>query len=150
LQAFDAVIADVNKQSQDILKTALGERVAFADIYGQSLQYDGKHYMDRGLNIPGSGRTLSNKPITPYLVDYYGGFAGLDNMHPTAPGYAAIADVVLAALGNAARTDKAAAFAADTLLNNIAGLPTLVAQAELSLLGAFGVFQSGGSLTATV
>ena len=62
-------------------------------------------------------------------------------MHPTAPGYAVIADVVLAALGRAERTDKAAAYAADTLLNNLRGLPVLIAEAELSLLGMFGAFR---------
>ena len=62
-------------------------------------------------------------------------------MHPTVPGYAVIADVVLAALGRAERTDKAAAYAADTLLNNLRGLPVLIAEAELSLLGMFGAFR---------
>ena len=70
-------------------------------------------------------------------------------MHPTIPGYATIADVVLGALGRGSvQTDKAAAYAADTLLNNVHGLPLLVAQAELSLLGLFGVFARGGGAAA--
>ena len=61
-----------------------------------------------------------------------------------------IADVVLAALGRGSiHTDKAAAYAADTLLNNVRGLPLLVAEIELSLLGAFGVFRGGAALPAT-
>lgn len=149
LKAFDELTARVNDQSRDILKDALGERVRFADIYTASLPFDGKHYMGRGLDIPGTGRTISNKPITPIPFGYYGGFTGLDNMHPTVPGYAIIADVVLDALGSGAvHTDKAAAYAADTLLNNLRGLPLLVAEIELSLLGTFGVFRGGAAAPA--
>ncbi len=139
---FDTLVADVNARAQDVLRNALGDRVAFADIYAACPQFDGKHYGGRGLVIPGAGKTLNNKPITPVPFGYYGGFASLDNMHPTVPGYAAIADVVLAALGRPElRTDKAAAYAADTLLQNIRGLPLLVAEMELSLIGAFGAFR---------
>ena len=145
VKAFDELIADVNARSQSMLKAALGSRVAFADIYAACPQFDGKHYMGRGLVIPGNGKTLNNKPITPIPFGYFGGFASLDNMHPTVPGCAAIADVVLNALGRGSmRTDKAAAFAADTLLNNVRGLPLLVAEIELSLLGLFGVFRQSG------
>lgn len=151
LRDFDALIADVNARSEDVLKTALGNRVSFADIYAASPPFDGKHYMGRGLVIPGTGKSLNNKPITAIPFGYYGGFAGLDNMHPTIPGYATIADVVLGALGRGSvHTDKAAAYAADTLLNNVHGLPLLVAQAELSLLGLFGVFRGDGGGAAAV
>jgi lysophospholipase L1-like esterase len=141
LRAFDDLIADVNQQSRDILKAALGTRVVFADIYTDSLPFDGKHYRHRGLPIPGRNTPLTNIPITPLPFGFHGGFTGLDNMHPTVPGYAVIADVVLAALGRAVRTDKAGAYAADTLLNNLRGLPVLIAEAELSLLGMFGAFR---------
>ena len=146
MQKFDGVIADVNAQAQAILKAALGDRVAFADIYTACPGFDGKHYMGRGIAIPGMGKTLNNKPITPIPFGYYGGFAGLDNMHPTVPGYAVLADVVLHALGRGdLHTDKAAAFAADTLLTNVRGLPLLIAEMELSLIGMFGVFRASGA-----
>lgn len=146
LQAFDALIAHVNAEAQNVLKTALGDRVVFADIYTACQQFDGKHYMDRGLAIPGNSKTLTNKPITPIPFGYYGGIAGIDNMHPTAPGYGMIADVVLDALGRrSVHTDKAADYAADTLLNNVRGLPLLIAEAELSLIGMFGVFRSSST-----
>ena len=149
LKDFDDVITAVNGQTEAIMRAALGNRVVFADIYGESAPFDGKHYIGRGLHIPASGTILNNKPITPIPFGYYGGFAGLDNMHPTVPGYAIIADAVLDALGRSAiRTDKAAAFAADTLLNNVRGLPLLIAEAELSLLGTFGVFKSSTTPTA--
>ena len=142
LKAFDELVENVNIQAQSVLKDALGDRVVFADLYGACDAMDGKHFQRRGLAIPGIGKTLTNKPITPIPFAYYGGFAGLDNMHPTVPGYAMIADVVLRALGRPTiRTDKAAAYAADTLLNNLRGLPFLIAEAELSLVGAFGVFR---------
>jgi hypothetical protein len=68
--------------------------------------------------------------------------AGLDNMHPTVPGYAAIADTVLDALGRRdIRTDKQAAFAADTLLADVS-LAFVISGAELSLIGIFGAFRS--------
>jgi hypothetical protein len=150
LKSFDGLIADVNARARDVLQTALGSRVVFADIYGGCLPFDGKHYMGRGLSIPGHGKILNNKPITPVLFGYYGGFAGLDNMHPSVPGYAVMADTVLAALGRAhLQIDKDAAYAADTLLNDVRGLPTLIAQMEMSLLGAFGVFRSSGTAPAT-
>jgi hypothetical protein len=150
VKAFDELIADVNARSQGVLRTALRGRVVFADIYSACPPFDGKHYGGRGLAIPGSGKTLNNKPITPVPFGYFGGFAGLDNIHPSVPGYAVIADVVLAALGRGSiHTDKAAAYAADTLLNNVRGLPLLVAEIELSLLGAFGVFRGGAALQAT-
>jgi hypothetical protein len=143
LKQLDQLVADVNTAAQGVLKDALGDRVRFADVYGAASAIDGKHYMGRGLVIPGSNRTLSNKPITPIPFSYYGGIAGLDNMHPTVPGYAMIADAVLDALGRGAvRTDKAAAYAADTLLNNIRALPLLIAEEEFALLGTFGAFRS--------
>jgi lysophospholipase L1-like esterase len=141
LESFDKLVADVNEQAKALLKGTLGDKAVFADLYGGALHFDGKHYLGRGLTIPGRGRTLTNKPITPLPFTYYGGFAGLDNMHPTVPGYAVIADLVLAALGRSLQTDKAAAYAADTLLGNPPGLAMLIPQMELSLLGLFGVFR---------
>ena len=149
LRAFDTLIANVNAEAEDVLRQAAGDRIAFADLFGASSAVDGKHYGDRGLPIPGRQRDLSNKPVGPVPFGFVGGIAGLDNMHPTVPGYAVIADAVLDALGNHhLRTDKAAAFAADTLLNNFRGLPFLVAEMELSLLGTFGAL--GGQAKAPV
>jgi hypothetical protein len=135
-------VETVNEEAAGVLKDALGDKVGFADLYNGALQFDGKHYFGRGLTIPERDRMLTNKPITPLPFSYYGGFAGLDNMHPTVPGYAIIADLVLAALGRQGlQTDKTAAYAADTLLANPPGLAMLIPQMELSLLGLFGVFR---------
>ncbi len=152
LKDFDDLIAQVNAEAQNVLKQALGNRVVFADIYAACSPFDGKHYMGRGLPVPAHAKTLSNKPIEPLPFGYHGGFAGLDNMHPTVPGYAAIADVVLAALGRSdLRTDKDAAYASDTLLNNLHGPQILIADAEFSLVGSLGVFRLGSAMsTSTV
>jgi hypothetical protein len=143
MQDFDALIARVNSEAQDVLRTALGDRVRFADIYASCPPFDGKHYLHRGLAIPRHDKLLTNQALQPLPVHFIGGFAGLDNMHPTVPGYAAIADVVLAALGRALRTDKDAAYDADTLLNHLPGLRMLIFDAELALVGSIGVFRSG-------
>lgn len=146
---FDTLVAEVNAKSMALLQDALGPRVVFADIYAKCAPFDGKHYFDRGLTIPGTGRLLSNKPVTPIPFSYYGGFTGLDNMHPTVPGYATIADAVLEALGHAGPgTNKDAAYAADTLLNNLRGLPILVAEMEMSLIGITGVFRGNDAVAA--
>lgn len=144
MQEFDALIARVNAEAQDVLRTALGERVRFADIYASCPPFDGKHYHHRGLAIPRHDKLLTNQALQPLPFDFIGGFTGLDNMHPSVPGYAVIADVVLAALGRALRTDKDAAYDADTLLNHLPGLRMLVFDAELALVGSLGVFRAGG------
>ncbi len=142
LKAYDELVSKVNSEAQGVLKEALGDRVVFADLYGKCNDFDGKHYWGRGLTIPGYDKVLTNKPLTPIPFGYHGGFAGLDNMHPTVPGYALIADIVLDALGyRTIRTDKAAAYAADTLLNNLWGLPMIFASMELSLVGLSSVFR---------
>jgi hypothetical protein len=142
LRAFDALIARVNGEAADILRSAVGDRIVFADVYGACPPLDGKHYQGRGLAIPRHNRTLNNLPLAPSPFGSIGGLAGLDNMHPTVPGYAAIADTVLDALGRRdIRTDKQAAFAADTLLADVS-LAFVISGAELSLIGIFGAFRS--------
>ena len=129
-----------------MIKT-VGSRFRFVDLYEASSQLDGKHYKDRALVVhspEGAVRQLKNIPLTRQLVGpqpFTGGLTGLDNMHPSVPGYAAIADAVLAGLGVEGQTDKDTAFHADTLLNNIP-LFLPIAQLELRELGAFGVFKS--------
>ena len=151
MAAFDAKIHRLNQDAADLLKQMIGDRLVFVDLYAAGDAADGKHYQGRGLHATAGrqDKTLNNKPITPLLFGgYYGGMAGLDNMHPTVPGYAFIGDQVLAALGSKVRIDKSAAFTNDTLLTNFAGVPTLVAQMELSLLGTFGAFRGKPAVTA--
>ena len=146
IQNFDQLIADVNARARVLLSGKLGSRLRFVDLYAASDALDGKHYRDRAMAVRapnGVNLELRNIPLTRQGVgryDFTGGLTGLDNMHPTVPGYAAFADAVLASVGSATRIDKNAAFAADTLLNDIPFfLP--VAQLELRKLGQFGVFK---------
>jgi lysophospholipase L1-like esterase len=146
LRQFDQLIAEVNERVRVLMANKLGARFRFVDLYAASTSLDGKHYRDRAMVVRSrSGRPieLRNIPLTRQLFGpqaFTGGLAGLDNMHPTVPGYAAIADAVLAALGSQARTDKERAFLADTLLADIP-LFLPIAQLELKQLGAFGVFK---------
>ncbi|HTI83110.1 MAG TPA: hypothetical protein VL614_21875 [Acetobacteraceae bacterium] len=149
VQDFDALVARVNAEAQDVLRTALGDRVRFADVFAACPPFDGKHFQHRGLAIPRHNKTLTNQALQPLPFNFIGGFAGLDNMHPTVPGYAVIADVVLAALGRSVSIDKDAAYDADTLLNHLPGLRMLVFDAELALVGSLGVFRKG-EVAATV
>jgi hypothetical protein len=141
LQQFDAAVQKANVQSRDILEHTVGGRLIWNDLYSIADQYDGKHWSGRGVpvTLPNGGRrTLVNKPIEPTLFGLQSGFSGLDNMHPSVPGYAIIADSVLAALGRSERTDKDRAFRRDTLLTNLPG-PLVLSQAELSLVPLSGV-----------
>ncbi|MGE0226766.1 MAG: SGNH/GDSL hydrolase family protein [Acetobacteraceae bacterium] len=134
LRAYDALIADVNAESRAILEAALGSRLHFADLYAICPPLDGKHFRRRGLAIPGRRITLDNRPLTALIGGYHGGFASLDNMHPTVVGYAVIADAVLAAVGATQRTDKQAAFDADELLRDFPGWRVLQFQVQTPLI----------------
>jgi len=122
LRRYDTLIQQVNDRSRQTLAAALGARAAFVDLYPLCDRVDGKHHHGRGMDIPGAGVWLDNRTVTSTIGGFVGGFASLDNMHPTIPGYAVIADAVLSALGHAgATTDKHAAFQADRLLSDFPG-----------------------------
>lgn len=102
--------------------------------------FDGKHYRDRVLTI--RGHTLKNLPLSGRSSDFGGGLTGLDNMHPTVPGYSLIADAVLQAMGRSARTNKDLMFSRDTLLGNI---PPLLAERHKEVLRLAGIIRGLGS-----
>lgn len=135
LRNYDETIATVNAESAEILREALGNRIVFADPYTASLPFDGKHYFRRGLAIPEADKIIDNRPLTSVPGGYIGGFTSLDNMHPSVPGYAVLADVVLDALGRSdLRTDKAAALAADRFLSDFPGWRVLNIQMQTSFV----------------
>jgi hypothetical protein len=105
-------------------------------------RFDGKHYKDRTLNI--RGRTLKNLPLSGTSADFGGGLTGLDNMHPTVPGYSLIADAVLAAIqpNNPVTTNKDIMFSRDTLLNNI---PPLLFEKHADVIRAVDIIKRLGS-----
>ena len=134
LRRYDALIAQVNDTSRQTLASRLGGRAVFVDLYPACDAVDGKHYRDLGMTVPGNGQVLDTRAIESTLSGFQGGFASLDNMHPTIPGYAVIADAVLAALGHPGVTvDKDAAFQADRLLSDFPGWSVFNMQVLASL-----------------
>jgi hypothetical protein len=81
-------------------------------------------------------------PLSGNSIDFGGGLTGLDNMHPTVPGYSLIADAVLEAMNINKRTDKNVIFGRDTLLANI---PPLLAERHTEVLRAVELIQWIGS-----
>ncbi len=137
LRQYDEMIARINARSDETLRTALGNRAVFADLYPACPPLDGKHYHRHGIKIEDPDITIDNRPITPTPFGFHGGFTSLDNMHPTIPGYAMMADVVLKALGrNDLTTNKSAAFQADNLLNDFPGWKVFTAQVLIPFLAS--------------
>ena len=138
LRRYDEVIAEVNATSRETLGTIVGNRAVFADLYPVAQAMDGKHHRGRGLRIPGTDVTMDNRPVTATFGGFVGGFGSLDNMHPSLPGYAVLADVVLDALGRTdIRTDKTAAFHADRLLSDFPGLAVTSFQMQIAFIASF-------------
>jgi len=150
LKDFDDLIARVNDQVKAKLVAKLGSRLRHVDLYASSTAFDGKHYEDRYLQVTPDGdfHRLRNTAINTVLGSLVsGGLTGLDNMHPTVPGYGLIAKAVLTALGQVnPAIDFDQAYKNDSLLKNLP-VGWSVSQLELSLLGSLGVFSMGGGLT---
>ena len=97
------------------------------DLYAGIEAYDSKHYGDaRSVEIRKAGKLvkrITNLPFASSPLKFQGGIAGLDNMHPSAIGYAAIANEMIqaynAAEGQAAKAiDLPKAYQKDTLLKS--------------------------------
>jgi hypothetical protein len=150
IKDFDELIATVNAEVQAKLSAKLGPRLRYVDLYAASTQYDGKHYADRYLQVTPDGdfHRLRNTAInTTFGSLVSGGLTGLDNMHPTVPGYGLLAKAVLAAMGKTGNLiDFDQAYKNDGLLRSLP-VGWSVSQLELSLLGTFGVFSGGSGLT---
>lgn len=152
VKAYDDRIAQANQAIESDMKAIVGRRLTFVDLYAASTAFDGKHFAKRYLEVfpngaDAAGLRLRNQPLmaTAGMFDL-GGLTGLDNMHPSVPGYALIADAVLRAMGSQLTTDKEQAYRQDTLLNGIPKALTLFG-AVLTLLGLFGVFSGDDGLT---
>jgi hypothetical protein len=144
LRKFDDLIVDVNAQVKSRLAARLGSRLVYVDLYTATTRYDGKHYADRYLRVTPDGefhrlRDVAINTVLGSLVT--GGLTGLDNIHPTVPGYGLIAKAVLSAMGKPAPIDFDQAYKNDSLLRNLP-IGWTISQLELSLLGSFGVFSS--------
>lgn len=152
MRTFDEEIASVNEKAKQEMRQELGQNVHFVDIYNKSTQFDGKHYgNDRKVEMSAGGSTyrLSNLPFSSsWLIGFrQGGLFGLDNMHPTAPGYALLGQSMAEAVaraegGQPARVNVQDAFDADSLLqnppSNLDGLNLL-----FSMIGDLGIVRFG-------
>ncbi|MBV8914879.1 MAG: hypothetical protein JOZ05_17805, partial [Acetobacteraceae bacterium] len=93
LRHFDQLTQDVNNQVRGLLMRRIGARLRFADLYAASANLDGKHYRDLAMlvrSLGGRQYQLRNIPLTRQVAgpqEFTGGLTGLDNMHPTVPGY---------------------------------------------------------------
>lgn len=152
VREFDRLTLEVNRGVEALLRRKLGSRLKYVDLYAASTERDGKHYANRSLRVEApNGRVLHlvNRPLVRsglYIrrAMFDGGLTGLDNMHPTVPGYAVMADAVLAALGyQGPPINKNDAFKSDTLLIYPPPFARTV-QTELRQLGALGVFEKRG------
>lgn len=142
MAAFDQQILKVNNQSRDNMAAILGDQLTYVDIYAACNAFDGKDYANGGIAIPSAAITLKNTPLEIFFGHFNrGGFSGLDNMHPTVPGYRALASAVLEAMGMSTTglITNDQAYAADTLLQNLPdSYPVFTV--EIALLGSLGLF----------
>lgn len=130
LREVDEVVARVNDEVRRVMTERLGDdRVRFVDLFAWSAEFDRKH----GTEVTplwvehGSGRRrLSNFPFSALGGFRQGGLFGLDNMHPTLPGYAMLANAIGTAVSEAEAVPYAPmalqdAYDADTLLQDPPG-----------------------------
>ncbi len=126
---------------------ALADRAHFVDLYATTAAYDRKNRIaTRSVNVHGTNgeMLLDNVPLEafPFVGSLkQGGLFGLDNLHPTIPGYGvlaqAVCDVIAATEGLPAPViDQQACYAADTLLQNLSGAIEL-SDFAFSFVGAF-------------
>jgi hypothetical protein len=140
MKAFDELVKQQNYEVRDIMKEKLGSRLIFVDLYEMSTRNDAKHFQGRTLNI--GDHHLENVPLNGKTRAYGGGLTGLDNLHPTVPGYSLITDAMLEAMGRTERVDKQVALRRDTLLSDI---PPLLDEAHEDVLKVAKVIQEIGA-----
>jgi lysophospholipase L1-like esterase len=130
LRDFDVEVRRINALTAQRLRDRLGDKVVPVDLFGVFDEFDGKHNGTaryRTVPLPGGGLPIkiSNRPFatTPGgRVTGGCGLFGIDNMHPTFAGYAALANPVLAAIAKhegmaeTPTVDIVAAAQADSLL----------------------------------
>ena len=109
VKAFDEQIAGVNRDAEAAVRAAFkGKSVnlVFADLYGLSTQHDdkqGREAVADEIRVSLHGKDnvhLTNYPLWSFAASA-GGLFGLDNMHLSTVGYAAMANTVGQALAKA-------------------------------------------------
>ena len=104
MKAYDQVIKTANDEAVKAIRGELAAtpiKLIPVDLYGAIEQLDSKHYGDgRSVEIKKAGKLvkrITNLPFASSPLKFQGGVAGLDNMHPSAIGYAAIANEMIKA-----------------------------------------------------
>jgi len=141
MRRFDEDVAAANQGTIEGVREALKDRVVFVDFYDQAGRFDGKHFANRFVHVPKAHKRLRNTPLDSLFGGLNsGGLTGVDNMHPTVPGYTVIAQWVLDAMGKKVTLSMDAAYRADSLLQKLP-LGLAFFQFEIGLLGSLGLMK---------
>jgi len=126
MKAVDESAKDLNSRIRDDLSQmfATAGGLHFVDIYGLMEIHDDKHFRESAENrISINGKRYNNRPLQ--SLSHVGGLYGLDNLHPTAIGYAVLAKAVCArieaieGLHPVTPIDFATVLSHDTLLTGV-------------------------------
>jgi lysophospholipase L1-like esterase len=125
MKALDQGVRDLNRRiADDLTETFGGDGLSFVDAYAMMELHDNKHYREtREHEIWIKDWRINNVPLQRW--PHKGGLYGLDNLHPTAVGYAILAQAVcqrieaVEGLAPVAPIDLAAAFRSDSLLTDV-------------------------------
>ena len=130
MKAYDQVIKTTNDEAVKAIAAELAAtpiKLVPVDLYTAIEQFDAKHHGDgRAVEVKKAGKLvkrITNLPFACSPLKFQGGIAGLDNMHPSAIGYAAIANEMIRAYNaaesaNAAPIDLPAVYRKDSLLKS--------------------------------
>jgi lysophospholipase L1-like esterase len=130
MKAYDQVIKTTNDEAVKAIAAELAAtpiKLVPVDLYTAIEQYDSKHHGDgRAIAVKKAGKLvkrITNLPFASSVLKFQGGIAGLDNMHPSAIGYAAIANEMVRAYNaaegaSAAFIDLPAMYRKDSLLRS--------------------------------
>jgi lysophospholipase L1-like esterase len=104
MKAYDQVIKTTNDEAVNAIAAELAAtaiKLVPVDLYTAIERYDSKHHGDgRAIEVKKAGKLvkrITNLPFVCSALKFQGGMAGLDNMHPSAIGYAAIANEMIRA-----------------------------------------------------
>ncbi len=142
MRQADKLTLAINNEVKASLAELLADDARFVDLFVGSQAFDGKHWPDRFVQVS-TKRRLRNTPLDKAPIFdglNSGGLTGLDNMHPTVPGYALIAKMVLDTMGEPLKLKLSDAYKADSLLQDLPGDLTNF-QAAIGLLGRLGLFK---------
>ncbi|SMF76133.1 GDSL-like Lipase/Acylhydrolase [Tistlia consotensis] len=124
----DERVAAINANMAETMRQRLGDRVEIVDLAEQMRHLNRKHQRLSDDNvIKAGGVSISNMMLESYLGGGFrwGGFCGLDGMHPSVVGYGRIAKEVLKKIGRGGeKVDYEACFRSDSLLTDLPGLWT--------------------------